>query len=74
MRDEGQAAGSTRNHQLRLSRSDPVAPALVEAIHAGEVGSLTVLLREHPGLAASRLVDEKGGSGRPLHAVTDWPG
>src|SRR6516164_8560755 len=74
MPDEQQAAGSARDHRLRLSRSDPVARALVEAIHAGEVGSLTVLLREHPGLASARLVDEKGGSGTPLHAVTDWPG
>jgi uncharacterized protein len=46
----------------------------VEAIHAGEVGSLTVLLREHPGLAAVRIVDDKGGSATPLHAAADWPG
>lgn len=74
MPDEEEAAGSARDHQQRLSRSDPVAQVLVEAIHAGEVGSLTVLLREHPGLASARLVDDKGGSGTPLHAVTDWPG
>ena len=59
---------------MRLARSDQVAQALVEAIHSGDVGSLTVLLREHPGLASARLVDEKGSSGTPLHAVTDWPG
>lgn len=75
MADEEQAAGSSaREPQRRLSRSDPVAQRLVEAIHAGEVGSLTALLREHPGLARARLVDHKGGSGTPLHAVTDWPG
>src|SRR5262249_29148792 len=28
----------------------------------------------HPGLASARLVDEKGGSGTPLHSATDWPG
>ena len=74
MPDKEATAGSARDHQLRLSRDDPVVQALVEAIHAGEVGSLTVLLREHPGLAAARLVDDKGRSGTPLHAVADWPG
>jgi hypothetical protein len=75
MPDEEQAAASVGDpHPLRLSRSDPVAQALVDAIHAGDVGLLAQLLREHPGLAAARLVDDKGGSGTPLHAVTDWPG
>jgi ankyrin repeat protein len=59
---------------MRLSRSDPVAQELVAAIHAGELGSLAELLHGHPGLAAARLVDEKGGSGTPLHAAADWPG
>jgi len=59
---------------MSLSKSDPLAQALVEAIHAGEVDSLTGLLREHPGLASAELVDEKGGSGTPLHAAADWPG
>jgi hypothetical protein len=57
-----------------LSKSEPLVGALVEAIHAGEVESLKELLREHPGLAAARLVDAKGGSSTPLHAATDWPG
>jgi uncharacterized protein len=60
--------------ELRLSRSDQVAQALVAAIHAGELGTLTGLLQKHPGLAAVRLVDDKGGSGTPLHAAADWPG
>src|SRR6266851_7274356 len=59
---------------LRLPRPDPVAQALVDAIHAGEVEPLAALLREHPGLAATRIVDDKGGSGTPLHAAADWPG
>jgi ankyrin repeat protein len=71
---EEEPADAAEDHGLRLSRSDPVAQALVEAIHAGDVRSLTVLLQEHPGLAAARIVDDKGGSGTPLHAVTDWPG
>jgi len=73
--EEKQAAGgSAREHPLRLAGSDPVAQALVEAIHAGDVGSLTVLLREQPDLASARLVDDKGGSGTTLHAAADWPG
>lgn len=71
---EDRAAEGTGGRELRLSRSDPVAQALVAAIHAGELGSLAELLREHPGLAAARLVDDKGGSGTPLHAAADWPG
>src|SRR5215475_9736896 len=71
---EDRAGAGTGGQEPRLLRSDPVAQALVAAIHAGELGSLTELLREHPGLAAARLVDDKGGSGTPLHAATDWPG
>src|SRR5215813_4926340 len=48
---EEEPADAAEGHGLRLSRSDPVAQALVEAIHAGDVRSLTVLLQEHPGLA-----------------------
>jgi uncharacterized protein len=71
---EDRAAEGSGGQELRLSRSDPVAEAPVAAIHAGELGSLTELLREHPGLAAARLVDDKGGSGTALHAAADWPG
>src|SRR5262249_7824367 len=42
--------------------------------HAGDVESLRKLLAERAGLAAVRIVDEKGGSGTALHAATDWPG
>ena len=71
---EDEAGEGAGGQELRLSRSDPVAQALVAAIHAGELGSLTELLDEHPGLAAARLVDDQGGSGTPLHAAADWPG
>ena len=57
-----------------LPRSGALAQSLVAVIHAGEVESLKRLLGEHPGLASARLVDQKGGSGTPLHAATDWPG
>ena len=74
MSQEG-AAGSGHGAQgLRLSKSAPLAQALVETIHAGRVESLIELLREHPGLAAARVVDDKGGSGTPLHMAADWPG
>jgi uncharacterized protein len=59
---------------LRLPSGDAVARALVDAIHAGDVESLSNMLAERPGLAAARIVDAKGGSSTPLHAVTDWPG
>jgi hypothetical protein len=71
---EEQAAEGAGGQQLRLPRSDPVTVTLVEAIHAGEVRSLTALLREHAGLAGARIVDDKGGLSTPLHAVADWPG
>ena len=74
MPDEEQAPGIGRDHELSLSRTDPVAQALVEAIHAGELEQLAVLLREHRGLAAARIADARGSSGTPLHAAADWPG
>ena len=59
---------------LRLSKNDPIAHELVEAVHAGEVERLLTLLGQHPGLGSARIVDDKGGSGTALHAATDWPG
>ena len=50
--------------------------AAVEAIHKGDVASLTCLLSENPGLATASL----GGCGSGemsrtlLHVATDWPG
>ena len=59
---------------LRLSKDEPVARSFLEAIHSGQIETVRELLQAHPGLASARLVDEKGGSGTALHAVTDWPG
>jgi hypothetical protein len=59
---------------VRLSDREPLARALVEAIHGGEIERLSQLLREHPELASVRIVDAKGGSGTTLHAAADWPG
>lgn len=74
MSQDGAAEGGRGEQGLRLSKSTPLARALVEAIHAGEVEPLIELLREHPGLAAARIVEEKGGSGTSLHMAADWPG
>jgi uncharacterized protein len=60
--------------RLELARTDALATAFVKSIHAGDVITVNTLLEEHPGLASARLVDHKGGSATPLHAVTDWPG
>ncbi|MGH2687214.1 MAG: ankyrin repeat domain-containing protein, partial [Actinomycetota bacterium] len=58
----------------RLRPDDPVARALVEAIHAGDLGRLEALLAGDPGLASARLEDGMGGARTPLHVATDWPG
>jgi hypothetical protein len=73
MSQEGAAESGQGEQGLRLSKSAPLARALVETIHAGEVESLTELLTEHPGLASARIADDKGGSGTPLHMAADWP-
>jgi len=59
-----------------LSTEDPVAVAVVGAIHAGAVPTLRRLLGEHPGLATTRLGDDDpdGMSRTLLHVATDWPG
>ena len=59
---------------MRLRTDEPLTRALVEAIHDGDLESLTRLLAEHPGLAAARVEGASGGSRTPLHIVTDWPG
>jgi ankyrin repeat protein len=62
---------------VTIAIDDPVARAVVEAIRAGDVGSLDQLLRAHPGLERARLQSENGPSagGRSLlHIATDWPG
>jgi hypothetical protein len=59
-----------------LDTQDPLAVAVVHAIHTGAVGSLRRLLADHPGLATARLGDDDpaGMSRTLLHIVTDWPG
>jgi ankyrin repeat protein len=59
---------------LTLPKDDPLARSLVNAIHAGQIETVKELVHAHPGLESARLVDDKGGSGTPLHAAADWPG
>jgi uncharacterized protein len=68
---------SSRGHQARtIGTDEPVAVAVVEAIHAGDVNRLNGLLADTPGLALARLGDddEQGMSRSLLHVATDWPG
>jgi hypothetical protein len=56
-----------------LDSRDPLAVAVVDAIHLGDVGSLRRILHDHPDLGAARIGD--GAQSRTLlHVVTDWPG
>jgi len=62
-----------------LSTEDPLAVAVVEAIHSGNVESLKQLLADNPHLATVHLggdtTCEPGEMSRSLlHVATDWPG
>src|SRR5215470_12422868 len=53
---------------------EQVAVQLRLAVHTGDVETVQRLLRNDPALATARLVGRGGGTGTPLHLVTDWPG
>ncbi len=59
-----------------MRSGDPVAVAVVDAIHRGEVALLRQLLADNAGLARTRLGDDDpdGMSRTLLHVATDWPG
>lgn len=62
-----------------ISTEDPLAVAVVEAIHGGNVETLKRLLAENPSLARVQLggntsCDPCEMSRSLLHVVTDWPG
>jgi ankyrin repeat protein len=59
-----------------IDTQDPLAVAVVQAIHAGDIAGLKRLLEKNPGLAAARLGDDDrdGMSRTLLHIATDWPG
>jgi ankyrin repeat protein len=57
-----------------IPSDEPLATAVVAAIHGGDVEGLRRLLDEHPGLGSARLRDPECGDERSLlHVVTDWP-
>jgi hypothetical protein len=59
-----------------IDTEDPLAVAVVQAIHTGDLATLKRLLVENPGLATARLGDDdpQGMSRSLLHVATDWPG
>lgn len=62
---------------MNLAADNPLAIAVVEAIHKGDGPSLKRLLEANPGLATARIGDPKkcdGMSRTLLHVATDWPG
>lgn len=56
-----------------IPTEEPLAVTITAAIRAGEIAALKRLLVDNPGLALSRLGDEKC-SRTLLHVATDWPG
>jgi uncharacterized protein len=58
----------------RIPSDDQVAVELLFMVRAGDVEAIQGLLRNDPALASARLVGKDGGTGTPLHLVTDWPG
>src|SRR5438105_2916917 len=58
----------------RIPDDDQAAVELRLAVRAGDVEAIRRLLQNDPGLASARLVGKDGGTGTPLHLVTDWPG
>ncbi len=61
---------------MTLHTDEPLAVAVGEAIHTGDVPALKRLLAGNPGLATARLGDDdpEGMSRTLLHLATDWPG
>jgi len=63
-----------------IDTEEPLAIAVVEAIHIGDVEALRRLLAENPGLTNAQLGGDPdnscdGGMTRSLlHVATDWPG
>jgi hypothetical protein len=59
-----------------IDPKQPIAVAVVEAIHTGDLHALQRLLAENPDLAQARLGDAnpEGMSRTLLHIATDWPG
>ncbi|MCA9244961.1 MAG: hypothetical protein KDA32_13465, partial [Phycisphaerales bacterium] len=59
----------------KLPANHPLAIALVEAIHGGDIIALKEMLATHAGLARIRLERPDGDSHMSLlHVASDWPG
>jgi uncharacterized protein len=52
-----------------MGANEPLAVAVTQAIHKGELDGLNRLLGENPGLTNARINDRS-----LLHVATDWPG
>lgn len=65
---------SNQESAKRIPSDGQVAVELRAAVRAGDVNAIKRLLRDDPALASASLVGKDGGSGTPLHLVTDWPG
>jgi uncharacterized protein len=64
---------------VTIATEEPLAVAVVQAIHTGDVDALNRLLAEHPELATAKLGtdpcgDDRGMTRTLLHVATDWPG
>src|SRR5262245_58962189 len=62
---------------MNLETKHPLAIAVVEAIHKGDLKGLLSLLQQNQGLAMARIEDACGGARTLrtlLHVATDWPG
>jgi uncharacterized protein len=54
---------------LNIGKNEPLAVAVFEAIHRGDLDGLNRLLGENPGLTTARINERT-----LLHVATDWPG
>jgi ankyrin repeat protein len=65
---------SAQESGKRIPSDGQTAVELQLAVRGGDVTVIRRLLDDDPALASARLVGQDGGSGTPLHLVTDWPG
>jgi uncharacterized protein len=63
-----------RESMLSIPAASELAVVLVSAIQRGDVDALQAQLRQHPELAAARVIDGRGVSRTLLHVAADWPG
>jgi hypothetical protein len=68
------ATMNTQETGAQIPGDGQLAVELRLAVRAGDAAAIRRLLSDHPGLASARLAGKDGGSGTPLHLVTDWPG